>query len=181
MTDPRAAGCMAPNTPPPKSEWVPPSDPTAPGKAEPTQVVRVTPIPGTSKQINQLEESFLAQIDQRLVWPAYMLVNTQWVLPLPSNLNTSPFRQPFNYPTMGRAPQFVPSSAEAPGCATYTPTRKCIGLVVPPILANSTIETYGQPGSSCVGCHETAKDTAGRDADFSFVLREAKAAHPKTR
>ncbi len=43
----------------------------------------------------------------------------------------------------------------------------------PPILANTTLETYIQPNSSCMGCHKGATTTAGTPADFSFLLGEA--------
>lgn len=44
----------------------------------------------------------------------------------------------------------------------------------PAILANTTLETYIQPNSSCMGCHKGATTTAGSNADFSFLLGEAK-------
>ncbi len=54
----------------------------------------------------------------------------------------------------------------------------------PADLANTTLETYiqahsplvdsGAPVSSCIGCHKFATTTAGKSADFSFLLSEAK-------
>jgi hypothetical protein len=40
----------------------------------------------------------------------------------------------------------------------------------PPFVANTTLETYFGPQSSCFVCHNNAKTTAGRKADFSFLL-----------
>lgn len=41
---------------------------------------------------------------------------------------------------------------------------------VPNYLANTTMETYIQPVSSCVICHAQARDTVGQCSDFSFAL-----------
>jgi hypothetical protein len=43
----------------------------------------------------------------------------------------------------------------------------------PPVLANTTLETYIQKSSSCLGCHKMATTAAGTSADFSFLLGEA--------
>lgn len=43
----------------------------------------------------------------------------------------------------------------------------------PPVLANTTMETYIQSTSSCFGCHKQAKTTSGVSADFSFLLGRA--------
>lgn len=40
-------------------------------------------------------------------------------------------------------------------------------------LGNSTHETYIQSTSDCLGCHTSAKTTAGADANFSFLLGAA--------
>ncbi|HYC62254.1 MAG TPA: hypothetical protein VEK79_22070 [Thermoanaerobaculia bacterium] len=45
---------------------------------------------------------------------------------------------------------------------------------IPGIVANTVIETYIQPKSSCMGCHTNAKTTAGLSAGMSFLFREAK-------
>jgi hypothetical protein len=179
ITNPAGPGCMPPNTPPPRKEWKPPPDPTQPGTALPTQVVRVQPLPATSLQINMFEEGFLSQIDGDSVWAQYQLIDTQWALPLASDLNTSTFRAPLVYPNMGPAPQFIPRLKGGDECdkAAGKPqllTRACAGLVVPSMLANTMVETYIQPGASCIGCHETAKDSVGSPADFDFVLRRAR-------
>lgn len=45
----------------------------------------------------------------------------------------------------------------------------------PPILANVTMETFIQPTSSCMGCHQGATTAdGGTSADFSFLLGEAR-------
>ncbi|MEO0949040.1 MAG: hypothetical protein AAFY11_13020, partial [Cyanobacteria bacterium J06641_5] len=41
-------------------------------------------------------------------------------------------------------------------------------------LANITLETYNQPVSSCVGCHNAATTAVGKNANFSFLLNLAK-------
>jgi hypothetical protein len=44
----------------------------------------------------------------------------------------------------------------------------------PSSLANTTIETYIQPTSNCIGCHKLAQTTQHQDANFSFLLGHAK-------
>lgn len=49
--------------------------------------------------------------------------------------------------------------------------------VLPPILANTTMESYIQKSSSCMGCHAIARTTNTqqyRSADFSFTFAEAR-------
>jgi hypothetical protein len=43
----------------------------------------------------------------------------------------------------------------------------------PKLLGNTTMETYFQPSSTCMGCHGSATTIAGANADFSFLLGEA--------
>ncbi len=54
--------------------------------------------------------------------------------------------------------------------------RDTVFTVVPPNLANTTLETFIQPTSSCMGCHAMARTTR-RDrfvsADFTFSLNDA--------
>jgi hypothetical protein len=40
----------------------------------------------------------------------------------------------------------------------------------PRFVANTTLETFFGPQSSCFGCHSSAQTTMGRPADFSFLL-----------
>jgi hypothetical protein len=52
-----------------------------------------------------------------------------------------------------------------------------MGNPQPNILANTTMETYIQLDSSCIGCHSTSTTVnRGPKADFSFVLLHAQAA-----
>ena len=46
----------------------------------------------------------------------------------------------------------------------------------PRFLANPAIETYGQErrDGTCLGCHATARTTAGQPANFSFLLQRAR-------
>ncbi|MGZ8182742.1 MAG: hypothetical protein ACXWT1_12320 [Methylobacter sp.] len=48
-----------------------------------------------------------------------------------------------------------------------------IGDPVPNILANTLMETYIQPLSSCIACHSTARSLNGKKSDFSFLLLHA--------
>jgi hypothetical protein len=43
----------------------------------------------------------------------------------------------------------------------------------PAVLANTTLETYIQPTSSCIGCHSSATTAVNTPAGFSFLLGEA--------
>lgn len=48
--------------------------------------------------------------------------------------------------------------------------------VLPPLLANTTLETFIQPTSSCMGCHAMARTQRPHkfvSADFSFTLNDA--------
>lgn len=40
----------------------------------------------------------------------------------------------------------------------------------PAVLANTTLETFVQEQSSCLGCHGSAQTAVGTNADFSFLL-----------
>ena len=113
--------------------------------------------------------AFFANISADSVWQYYELVSTQWILPLVGNLNDSKYRAEYNIPDTGPAPQFhLTRPYESP-----TDPDDTVGLVVPPFLANTLIETYNQGSSSCIGCHEGAKMTNGAHADFSWVLMRA--------
>ena len=171
MKDPTKPGC-APNVAPPRGEWTPPARPTEPGKAAPTQVTRVRPFPVGSDQINSLMKSFLGGVSEESVWKNYELVGTQWSMPIVGDLNDSKLRQDLNIQHSGPAPQYytpLPNSFKDSKDEYNT-----LGLVVPPFLANSLIETYNQAGSSCLGCHQRAKMTDKTSADFSWLLFRAK-------
>ncbi|MGQ0792708.1 MAG: c-type cytochrome [Deltaproteobacteria bacterium] len=49
-------------------------------------------------------------------------------------------------------------------------------MALPPALANTTMETFVQPTSTCVGCHSTARTVSAENfvsSDFSFTLNNA--------
>ena len=50
-----------------------------------------------------------------------------------------------------------------------------LGTPTPNIAANTTMESYIQPTSSCMACHQIASISPGKKLDFSFVLTHAKA------
>ncbi|WP_437980263.1 hypothetical protein [Sorangium sp. So ce117] len=174
-TEPLKPGCV-PNRPPSKP-WNPPVDPIAPGAQPPTQVVRERPLPLTSIQISSLMATFLSSMSTSSVWKNYELVGTQWVMPIVSNLNNSPSFRPVNPGDRSSAPQYIPRIKGEQRCSEdpllLGRDPACLGLIIPPILANTLIETYEQTSSSCLGCHAEAKTSANEDADFSFLLERA--------
>jgi len=53
------------------------------------------------------------------------------------------------------------------------------GTPAPPMLANTTLETFIQGTvknvhSSCIACHNNATMTSGKDSDFTFLLQRAR-------
>ena len=169
---PSKPGC-APNVAPPESQWTPPEQPTAPGKVPPTQVTRVDPLPAGSYQINSLMSSFLGSVSKDSVWQNYELVSTQWVMPVVADLNQSSLREQLNIPNSGPAPQYY-TPVGNPFKDSDLSEYNRLGLIVPPFLANTLVETYNQKGASCLGCHQKAKMTDKSNADFSWVLTRAK-------
>lgn len=176
--DKPADPACVPNRPPEKP-WNPPADPAEPGDRPPTQVVRERPLPLTSIQINSLMAAFLSSTSTRAapsVWSNYELVGTQWVMPIVSNLNKSRSYRPI-VPGAKPAPQYIPRFQREQACSENPyllgDSDSCLGLIVPPILANSIIETYEQKSSSCLGCHAEAKTSAGSSADYAFILERA--------
>lgn len=88
------------------------------------------------------------------VWENYELISTQWPTD-PQNKTEC---------NVSGIPSY-----QLPGCPT------------PPILANTTMETYiqgdrGGPkfASSCIGCHQYGAQLNGRKADFSYLFSRAK-------
>ncbi len=52
------------------------------------------------------------------------------------------------------------------------------GVPAPSFLANTTLESYiqgevKQTSSSCMACHNNATTTAGKSADFTYLLQRA--------
>jgi len=127
---------------------VQPWSPGIPGQI-PSQVARLTPIYSGTQALNDSIHKLLVAINPHSVWQYYQLVGTQWPVH-PSQSNTG---DPF-----------------------------------PVYMANATLETYDQgnvlngkiiyaPGvtSSCIGCHNASVTWGGRPADFTFLLKTAKA------
>ena len=88
------------------------------------------------------------------VWENYELISTQWP--------TDPQNE---------------SQCKVPGIPSY----QLPGCPSPPILANTTMETYiqgdrGGPefASSCIGCHQYGALLNGKKADFSYLFSRAK-------
>ncbi|HJQ39430.1 MAG TPA: c-type cytochrome [Thermoanaerobaculia bacterium] len=60
---------------------------------------------------------------------------------------------------------------------TSSGTPPTVFTVTPPLLANTTLETFIQPTSSCMGCHamaRTVRQTSFVSSDFTFTLNNAK-------
>ncbi len=126
---------------------------TAPGV--PNQLTRVIPIPSQEPICKNTYESIdniqrLNHDMQKALHPAplanYMLINTQWPL--------AALAAPAD---KGRAPHTV-------------------FKVRPELLGNTTLESFIQDTSSCMGCHSMARtQRPGRfvSSDFTFVLNDA--------
>jgi cytochrome c len=126
----------------------------------PNQLTRERPIPSASKGSGAEEDNTLqlnADVAKALeadgsVLSQYQLIGVQWPMPKLGSTKTGPQN------------------------AGDTPT---VFKVKPDVLANSTMESYVQTTSSCMGCHAMAR-TSNQDgfvfSDFSFVLNNAKPA-----
>ena len=67
---------------------------------------------------------------------------------------------------------------------TFSGTPSTVFTVQPPLLANTTMETFIQPTSSCMGCHAMARTVRPENfvaADFTFTLNNAGPALPPPR
>jgi mono/diheme cytochrome c family protein len=74
--------------------------------------------------------------------------------------------------------QLVGTQRPAPRAAGQPPT---VFSVTPPVLANTTMESFVQETSSCMGCHasaRTARAGAAVSADFVFSLNNARPRAP---
>lgn len=140
-----------------------------------TQVMRATPIPEATEELNTEVQKLLKEIDS--VWQYYELIGTQW-----STLADQ-------VPTTSGVPDMI--------------TNEAGGMPTPTYLVNTVLETYLQVGnqpakdlskwsdsdstivfgtSSCIGCHSSASKIAYIDdkgkkvsgefgsADFSWLL-----------
>jgi cytochrome c len=143
------------NNPRCDSKDCPPNQQTPPGL--PNQVTRVTPIPSADPDCDHPEQAVdnvrelnanmrQALADRGSVLQYYELINSQFPLPV---------------------------VATDPGS---DPTPSTVFDVRPTWLANTTLETFIQETSSCMGCHAMARtlrlDTVV-SADFSFTLNNA--------
>jgi len=117
----------------------------------PNQVVRVTPIPSADPDCTSPKQSVdnVRQLDEAVR----------------HGLEPSVFH---NYELVG---------AQWPiRKASSAPTPPTVFEVLPGLLANTTMETYVQGTSSCMGCHAMARSANAASfvsADFSFTLNDA--------
>ncbi len=123
----------------------------------PNQVTRLNPIPSRDPDCARPDESNdnLQDLNQRMqaalppsVWRNYEVLGAQWPLA-----------------------QTPPSPSEA---SAHQPTT--VFSVRPALLANTTMETYIQNTSSCMGCHAMARSSNPQhfvSSDFSFTFSEA--------
>ena len=111
-----------------------------------TQVARCWDIYPSAKAVTH---NYVKQFGDS-VWKKYMMIGVQWAAA--SNTGGGPFAKLMPFPA-------------------------------PIYMANSVLETYVQTGSvedpgngagSCIICHSLAVDTAGNDANFSFLPGSAK-------
>lgn len=136
----------------------------------PNQVRRVIPIPDQEPdcsrpeqavddvaQLNQDVRATLAGLDSRFQF--YELVGTQWAPP------------PRRVEPTGSSPLRAAHDPHGPHAAARAEFD-----AVPPLLANTTMETFSQETSTCMGCHAMARTLDPRrfvSADFSFTLNNA--------
>ena len=160
-------------------------DPTVP--YEPTQVLRLTPIPIAKQDLNRQVQQSLRAAVRGSVWQYYELIDTQW----PTSPSTAPT------PPLPFDPKANPNSV----------SNKPGGLPTPVYLVNSIMETYFQAGNqpasnqidgmpvavttpifgteSCMGCHFSAgiaiqynastgaiKYGPSASSDFSWLLQQ---------
>ena len=120
-----------------------------------SQIVRMIPISKATHFVNAQFQKKLREVNSKSVWQYYQLVSTQW-------------------PTR-----------KVPNCAAQE--RVLVDVTAGPapvFLGNSTLESYIQgqvpnTSSSCMECHANAMTTAGRFADFSYLLQQAKHRKPE--
>jgi hypothetical protein len=147
-------------------------------KNTPVQVLRATPIPGAKNNletgINPVFQSLLRKANRNSVWQYYELVDTQW----PQHPGTVENPQPcYHDPTNPNNPYNF--ACNGPGIDVGPQP-------VPPMLTNTTLETYFQktPGNkqafmgNCMGCHSNGNVATGAPneslfSDFSFLLGDA--------
>ncbi|MCB1056813.1 MAG: c-type cytochrome, partial [Acidobacteria bacterium] len=162
-------GAVSPlNDPLCPAAWCPPNLQTP--ATMPNQVRRVIQIPSVEpvcskpeaavddvRVLNSDVEGTLADLGS--VFRNYQLVGTQWA-------------KPQHRPT----PSMGPQTSHPPVVAARTDF-----YAIPTLLANTTMETFSQETSSCMGCHAMARSLNPHrfvSSDFSFTLNNA---HPRPR
>ncbi|AFY60473.1 c-type cytochrome [Synechococcus sp. PCC 6312] len=117
----------------------------------PNQVTRLTPIPNQNPDCNQPNQAIdnVAELNKTI---QAGLKNSVW-----------------QYYELVNTQWPLPK-------AKIDPTPKTVFQVKPPILANTTMETYIQKTSSCMGCHAIARGVNPNQytaSDFTFTLAYA--------
>jgi hypothetical protein len=115
------------------------------------------------------------------IYPETIGVNTAWQAAVPAPYS--------NYILVGS--QWFDSGEPTPPSGGASPNQQATGtgpnplfpagsIAAPPLLANTTAETYLQNGTtfssnvaSCLGCHTFARGTQQQLSDFSFILDRA--------
>jgi len=100
-------------------------------------------------------------------------VRNQVVRTTPIPLSASELNQQFDAELPAPIRNYVLISTQWPTSSGTPPT---VFTVTPPILANTTMETFIQPTSSCMGCHAMARTTRRSNfvaANFTFTLNNA--------
>lgn len=156
----------APNCPPVNQQMPLPT---------PNQIARVLAIPAATPncqdpkagvddvaQMNKDVQAAVAALGSRLRY--YELVNAQW--PLGATGGWPP-----------GAPLKPAPEGSAPPPPPLTPVPDTVVNVAPTFLGNTTIESYVQASSSCMGCHamaRTADPNAFHSGDFTFLFQMAR-------
>jgi cytochrome c len=133
----------------PKCPTCPKNRQTRPGT--PNQITRLTPIPASEPNCAQ---------------PQQAVDNVQ-------RLNADVRRALTGAGTVFRFYQLVNTQFPVPPTGTQPPTAF---TVRPPVLANTTMESFVQRTSTCMGCHATARTvnpTTFVSSDFTFTLNNA--------
>ena len=138
----------------PKCPTCPKNRQTRPGT--PNQITRLTPIPAAEPNCAQ---------------PQQAVDNVQ-------RLNVDVQRALKGAGTVFAFYQLVNSQFPVPPTGMQPPT---VFTVRPPVLANTTMESFVQRTSTCMGCHSTARTvnpTTFVSSDFTFTLNNAQPVQP---
>jgi hypothetical protein len=127
-----------------------PADP----KDRPIQVVRQTPIPQSSRELNRLVHAIIRRANPRSVWQYYNLVDVQW--PQAAEMLTSAQNAPL--PQGGMTPTSIANAT----IETYVQHTTCIQC----------------HRSAQIACSTGNESTPRLGADYSFLLSMAKQPNP---